>query len=94
MRCGGASSETFATRPLSMSSGTRFPGPSSAAGIPRLTLKCATRFASPEIPLVYIRYNDAKMLNLYQDTYQYKEFFNDRDLKVRLLSRSRPGPLH
>ena len=46
-----ASCETFATRPRSISNGTRFPGPSSAAGIPRPTLKCETRFESPKARL-------------------------------------------
>ena len=55
MPCGGASSEIFATRPLSMSSGARFPGPELAAGIRRPTLKCATRFATHGTRLCTLR---------------------------------------
>ncbi len=44
-------------------------------------------------PLVYIKYDDTEMLRLYHEKYKYNEFFNDRNLQVRLLSRSRSGPL-
>jgi hypothetical protein len=55
--------------------------------------KLRDSFRESQGPLVYIRFDDSYNMRMYINNYNYKEFVSDSTLKLRLLSRSRPGSI-
>jgi hypothetical protein len=43
-------------------------------------------------PIVFMMYDDRESFKIYENRYNYEEFFGDSELNVRLLWRSRPAP--